>query len=99
MRDCVIANEKRPYSLKGLFMEERVLKTIAEHLQVPFEELDRDKSFTEDLQADSLDIVEMVMGFEDEFNINISDEDYEKMLTVGAAIDYIEEKCKAKSEK
>ena len=83
-------------------MEERVLKTIAEHLQIPVEELDRDKSFVEDLRADSLDIVELIMAFEDEFiefKIKIPDEDYDKMLTVGNAIDYIEEKCKAKSTK
>lgn len=83
-------------------MEERVLKTIAEHLQVPLEELERDKSFTKDLQADSLDIVELIMGLEDEFaefKIKIPDEDYDKMLTVGNTIDYIEEKCTAKSDK
>ncbi len=73
-------------------MEEQVIAIVAEHLQVPLEEITRASSFVDDLKADSLDIVELVMGFEDEFNIKIPDDDYDKILTVGDAIDYIQEK-------
>ncbi len=73
-------------------MEEQVIGIIAEHLQVPKEEITRESSFVDDLKADSLDIVELVMGFEDEFNIKIPDDDYDKIRTVGDAIDYIQEK-------
>ena len=73
-------------------LEEQVINIVAEHLQVPQEEITRESSFVDDLKADSLDIVELVMGFEDEFNIKIPDDDYDKILTVGDAIDYIQEK-------
>ncbi len=73
-------------------LEEQVIGSVAEHLQVPLEEITREKSFVDDLKADSLDIVELVMGFEDEFNIKIPDDDYDKIRTVGDAIDYITEK-------
>jgi len=71
---------------------EKVLAIVAEQLQVPKEEITNDKSFITDLQADSLDIVELVMEFEDEFKIGIPDEDYEKIKTVGDAVSYIAEK-------
>ena len=71
---------------------EKVFGIVAEQLQVPKEEIKNDKSFIKDLQADSLDIVELVMEFEDEFKIGIPDEDYEKIMTVGDAVKYIEEK-------
>lgn len=71
---------------------EKVFGIVAEQLQVPKEEITNDKSFIKDLQADSLDIVELVMEFEDEFKIGIPDEDYEKIKTVGDAVKYIEEK-------
>ena len=73
-------------------LEEKVIDIVAEHLQVPKDEITRESSFVDDLKADSLDIVELVMGFEDEFKIKIPDEDYDKIRTVGNAIDYIEEK-------
>ncbi len=73
-------------------MEEQVVAIVAEHLQVPLDEITRESSFVDDLKADSLDIVELVMGFEDEFNIKIPDDDYDKIRTVGDAIDYIQEK-------
>ena len=73
-------------------LEEQVINIVAEHLQVPHEEITRESSFVDDLKADSLDIVELVMGFEDEFNIKIPDDDYDKIRTVGDAIDYITEK-------
>ena len=73
-------------------LEEQVISIVADHLQVPLEEITRESSFVDDLKADSLDIVELVMGFEDEFNIKIPDDDYDKIRTVGDAIDYIQEK-------
>jgi acyl carrier protein len=73
-------------------LEEQVIGIVAEHLQVPLDEITRENSFVDDLKADSLDIVELVMGFEDEFNIKIPDDDYDKIRTVGDAIDYITEK-------
>lgn len=73
-------------------LEEQVIDIVAEHLQVPKDEITRESSFVDDLKADSLDIVELVMGFEDEFNIKIPDDDYDKIRTVGDAINYIEEK-------
>lgn len=72
-------------------VEEKVIAIVSEQLQVPKEEVARDKSFVDDLKADSLDVVEMVMEFEDEFKITIPDEDYEKIKTVGDAVKYIEE--------
>jgi acyl carrier protein len=57
-------------------------------------EITRDTSFVNDLNADSLDTVELVMEFEDEFEISIPDEDAEKIQTVGQAIDYIRERNK-----
>lgn len=71
-------------------VEERVIGIVSEQLQIPKEEISRDKSFMDDLKADSLDVVELVMEFEDEFKITIPDEDYEKIKTVGEAIKYIE---------
>lgn len=73
-------------------IEERVIGIVSEQLSIPKEEVARPNSFVDDLKADSLDVVELVMEFEDEFEITIPDDDYEKIKTVGDAIDYIEEK-------
>ena len=73
-------------------VEERVIGIVSEQLQIPKEEITREKSFVDDLKADSLDVVELVMEFEDEFKITIPDEDYEKIKTVGDAVKYIEGK-------
>jgi acyl carrier protein len=73
-------------------VEEKVVGIVSEQLSVPKEEITRASSFVDDLKADSLDVVELVMEFEDEFEITIPDDDYEKIRTVGDAIDYIEEK-------
>ena len=67
----------------------RVKAIIAEQLGVKPEEVTPEASFVEDLGADSLDTVELVMEFEDEFDTTIPDEEAEKIQTVGAAIDYI----------
>jgi acyl carrier protein len=73
-------------------VEEKVIGIVSEQLGVPKEEVKRESSFVDDLKADSLDVVELVMEFEDEFEITIPDDDYEKIRTVGDAIDYIDEK-------
>ncbi len=73
-------------------IEEKVVGIVSEQLSVAKEEIVRESSFVDDLKADSLDVVELVMEFEDEFEITIPEDDYEKIRTVGNAIDYIEEK-------
>ncbi len=71
---------------------EKVIKVVAEQLGVREEEVKPESSFVNDLGADSLDTVELVMALEDEFGMEIPDEDAEKIVTVGDAIKYIEEK-------
>lgn len=71
---------------------ERVSKVIVDRLGVDESEVKLEASFREDLGADSLDVVELVMELEDEFDMEISDEDAEKIGTVGDAISYIEKK-------
>ena len=72
---------------------DRVRAIIAEQLGVKLEEVTDSASFIEDLGADSLDTVELVMALEEEFGIEIPDEDAEKMSSVGDAIKYIESKA------
>jgi len=69
--------------------EARVREIIINELGVESEKVTNDASFVEDLGADSLDTVELVMAFEEEFGIDIPDEDAERMRTVGDAIDYL----------
>jgi acyl carrier protein len=71
---------------------ERVKKIIEEQLGVSAEQITGEASFIDDLGADSLDTVELVMALEEEFDIEIPDEDAEKMTTVAAAIGYLEQK-------
>src|SRR6266851_7194713 len=73
-------------------LEEKVKDIIVEELGVEREKLTADASFMEDLGADSLDTVELVMAFEKEFDIDIPDEDAEKLRTVGDAMNYLHEK-------
>lgn len=73
---------------------ERVKKVVVEQLEVDEKEITPEASFVDDLGADSLDVVELVMGLEEEFDIEIPDESAEKITTVQQAIDYIEEKTK-----
>ncbi|MCM8778604.1 MAG: acyl carrier protein [Candidatus Omnitrophica bacterium] len=75
---------------------EKVKSIVAEQLGIKKEEIKDSSSFIDDLGADSLDTVELVMALEEEFGIEISDEDAEKIRTVGDAIKYIEEKSQAK---
>ena len=70
-------------------VEDKVKKIIAEKLSVDSEEVVPEASFVDDLGADSLDLVELIMAMEEEFDIDISDEEAEKLLTVKDAIDYI----------
>ena len=70
-------------------VEDKVKKIIAEKLGVELEEVVPEASFVDDLGADSLDLVELIMSMEEEFDIDISDEDAEKLVTVKDAIDYI----------
>ena len=71
-------------------VEEKVKKIIAEKLSVDLEEVVPEASFVDDLGADSLDLVELIMSMEEEFETDISDEDAEKIATVQDAINYIQ---------
>jgi acyl carrier protein len=73
-------------------LEDKVRDIIVEQLGVNAEQVTREASFIEDLGADSLDTVELVMAFEEEFGAEIPDEDAEKLTTVGAVIDYLKSK-------
>jgi len=75
-------------------IEEKVKDIIVEQLGVNPEQVTPEASFIEDLGADSLDIVELVMAFEEEFGVEVPDEDAEKLQTVGDVIRYIEERAK-----
>ena len=75
--------------------EDRVTEIIVEQLGVSKEEVVPEASFIDDLGADSLDIVELVMAMEEEFDIEIPDEDAEKLTTVGEAIAYLKGKTEA----
>ena len=76
-------------------VEERVKHIVVEQLGVDEEEVKTEATFVDDLGADSLDVVELVMALEEEFGLEISDEDAEKLLTVKHAIDYIQGNVKA----
>ena len=71
-------------------VQDKVKKIIAEKLSVDLEEVVPEASFVDDLGADSLDLVELIMSMEEEFDVEISDEDAEKMVTVKDALEYIE---------
>ena len=75
-------------------IETKVIEIVSEQMGVDKSEITRETHFINDLNADSLDTVELVMEFEDEFDLNIPDEDAEKIQTVGDAIKYIEEHLK-----
>jgi len=72
-------------------IEERVIEIVCEQMGASRDKITQETSFIQDLGADSLDTVELVMEFEDEFDLNIPDEDAEKIQTVGDAIKYIQE--------
>ncbi len=76
-------------------IEQRVKKIVAEQLGVNEADVKNESSFVNDLGADSLDTVELVMAFEEEFDIEIPDEEAEKITTVADAVNYIEDKIKS----
>jgi acyl carrier protein len=76
-------------------VEEKVISIVSEQLGVAKEEIKLESKFVDDLKADSLDVVELVMEFEDEFEITIPDDDYDKIKTVGDAVKYITDKKNA----
>ena len=73
-------------------VDERVIGIVAEQLGIGVDEINNESSFIDDLGADSLDTVELVMALEEEFDIEISDEEAENISTVQTAIDYINKK-------
>ena len=77
-------------------IQEKVSQIVSEQQGIDKSELTRETSFVDDLKADSLDTVELVMEFEDEFEMSIPDEEAEKIQTIGQAIDYIIEHAKQK---
>ena len=70
-------------------IEDKVLSIVSDQMGINRAEITRETSFINDLNADSLDIVELVMEFEDNFDMNIPDEEAEKIKTIGQAVDYI----------
>jgi acyl carrier protein len=79
-------------------IESKVIEIVSEQMGVDKSEITRETSFINDLNADSLDTVELVMEFEDEFDMSIPDEEAEKIQTVGSAIDYIVNIIKNKNQ-
>jgi acyl carrier protein len=77
-------------------VQNKIIDIISEQMGVDKSEISRETSFINDLNADSLDTVELVMEFEDEFDMSIPDEEAEKIQTVGAAVDYIVSQSKKK---
>ncbi len=78
-------------------IEEKVTQIVSEQMSVDKKEISRNTSFVNDLNADSLDTVELVMELEDEFDLTIPDEEAEKLRTVGEAIDYIQKHLEGRS--
>jgi acyl carrier protein len=76
------------------FSEEKVKEIIVEQLGVSAEQVKHEARFIDDLGADSLDTVELIMALEEEFGVEIPDEDAEKMVTVGDAVNYLKEHAK-----
>ena len=79
-----------------MLAEDKIKTIIADQLGVKFEEVTPEASFVNDLGADSLDTVELIMALEEEFNIEIPDDDAEKIKTVGDIVKYIENKVDSK---
>ena len=88
--------EKQAVALTEEEIKEKVVKIVSEQMGVDKSEITMETSFVNDLNADSLDTVELVMEFEDEFQLSIPDEEAEKIGTVGTAVEYI---AKAQADK
>jgi len=78
---------------------ERIIEIVAEKMDKPKEEIAPEKSFVNDLGADSLDTVELMMDSEDEFDVSIPEEEAQKIVTIGDAIKYVQEHAGNKSQK
>jgi acyl carrier protein len=94
LKTLLASNPTEPAFMADKSIEEKVKDIIVEQLGVNPEQVTPTASFIEDLGADSLDIVELVMAFEEEFSVEVPDEDAEKLQTVGDVIKYIEERAK-----
>jgi acyl carrier protein len=79
-------------------MEDRLRKLIADQLGVEADRVVPEASFTDDLEADSLDLVELIMSIEEEFKVEIPDEDADKIATVGDAMAYLRQRAEATAE-
>lgn len=77
---------------------ERIIEIVAEKMDKPKDEISEEKSFVNDLGADSLDQVELIMDMEDEFDISIPEEEAQKIITIGDAITYVAEHSGGKPE-
>ena len=77
---------------------ERIIEIVAEKMDKPKEEITEEKHFVNDLGADSLDTVELMMDIEDEFDLSIPEEEAQKIQTIGDAIKYVEEHAGSKAE-
>ncbi len=93
-RGVSLARQSTEFFMADKSTEEKVKDIIVEQLGVNPEQVTEKASFIEDLGADSLDIVELVMAFEEEFSVEVPDEDAEKLQTVGDVIKYIDERAK-----
>ena len=100
MEACILVDKINKISINKITIRNnmsedissKVKKIVADHLGIDESKVNEDSSFIDDLGADSLDTVELVMAFEEEFGSEISDSDAEKILTVGDAIKFIESK-------
>lgn len=90
MRLTIISIHWRCISLAEQVTFDKISKMIVERFGVDEQKITRELTFQEDLGADSLDVVELIMELEDVFNVQISDEDAEKIQTIGDAVDYID---------
>jgi acyl carrier protein len=94
----ILNSRRSKVSIDVQTIEKKVIKIVADQMGTDEAEVSRETSFINDLNADSLDTVELVMEFEDEFDTSIPDEEAEKIQTVGAAIDYIVSVLKQKEQ-